>query len=316
MNMCQPGTIAYSQKMVITDSTACEVPFVSIANNLKNNVIPTIITETSFKDWGNDQSLDNVKATAGFGAGDKEDLENEMDSTQQCTGALGKPNPVDIGITGLREMQISTYAKQPVTMSIFSETTDFLPISAHAVIVLKVTEGANKNFKIRVLDSGTQAQPDYPKAYDIDCNPGTIRVNEVYAPTIVCVHPEMGRVWFINDEISVVRGLKQAFLGYCRNNSFSKFCTERKDMTGWLEANYPKIQNFVGPNGGVCSGWSVFILRVAYLGDFVGTDYHSNDGKIVGRDCDANHYPSQKSTSIKSQNWLANAWSAWQGFLK
>jgi hypothetical protein len=63
------------------------------------------------------------------------------------------------------------------------------------------------------------------------------------------------------------------------------------------------------------------MLEVAYLGDFVGTDYHPDDGKYVGIDCDENHYPTNKDdksnllnnflqkfkrSSIDSDFWLAN----------
>ena len=77
----------------------------------------------------------------------------------------------------------------------------------------------------------------------------------------------------------------------CQSNSNLHLCLDTPAKR--LLDNIPNIKNGEGDDdhGGYCRAYSDFIERVAYLGDFVGTDYHPNDGKYVGVDCDANHYP-------------------------
>ncbi|MCX6712345.1 MAG: hypothetical protein NT041_01485 [Candidatus Vogelbacteria bacterium] len=91
-----------------------------------------------------------------------------------------------------------------------------------------------------------------------------------------------------------------------------------------IENDIPSIRNMEGAIdnlSGYCYGYSDLVLRIAYLGDFVGYDFHPNDGYIVGAGCDANHQPdmnyinshpsqsgskSKKSAQLNPANWLGN----------
>jgi len=62
----------------------------------------------------------------------------------------------------------------------------------------------------------------------------------------------------------------------------------RQNTALWLRdsRNYPKIPNFSGQNepfaeGGICAGWTLFILQTAYHGNFAGTDCHPDGTQSV-----------------------------------
>lgn len=70
-----------------------------------------------------------------------------------------------------------------------------------------------------------------------------------------------------------IDSLRTAFTAHCRKHSQSKMCQERQaNMSAWLRDNYPLVGNFATFKSlvGNCFGWTDFILRTTYLGDFVG----------------------------------------------
>jgi len=126
-------------------------------------------------------------------------------------------------------------------------------------------------------------------------------------------------LYSVNPGYDWIEAYHQFKTGLCFEGSaqsYTDFC-QRGKLTDWLRNNLTKLEN---PSGS-CYAWTMFMLKVAYLGDFVGTDYHPDDGKYVGVDCDANHYPTNKDnksnllnnflqkfkrSSIDSDFWLAN----------
>lgn len=290
----------------------CEVPASSIFASL-NRGDHTIITETDFKGWGSTDMQDNTVVAGSSGSGDEEDIKNQMNANQQCTGVLSAVPTSDMGSNALRAMKVYTDARQPTKMGLVLVDDKFNLIGYHAVIVLKITDNSNNNFDVRILDS------ENPDVYDMNCKPKTgADGNGGTMTALVCQTPDgYAGVFSVNED--KVSNLRQSFFNYCRTNSVSKFCQGRQNMTFWLENNYPNISNFIGTEVGalgVCSGWSDFVLQVAYLGEFVGTDFHPKDGKIVSVDgstgCYENHYSptppakSSKSLWLNPQNWLAS----------
>jgi hypothetical protein len=107
------------------------------------------------------------------------------------------------------------------------------------------------------------------------------------------------------DQTNSLWGLRD---GYCETNPPNDFC--QRDLPGYMESNYPEIDNGLEEfENGCCAGWSDVVLKVGYLGQFTSKDFHPNDGNVVGKGCDANHYPSGKSAQAGSTFWLANLWS-------
>jgi hypothetical protein len=95
----------------------------------------------------------------------------------------------------------------------------------------------------------------------------------------------------------------------------------------WLKDNYIVLGDLDGLRAEYLYGVFKFNILVAYLGDFVGHDYHPNVINLIGQDCDENHWPlymqknlikskTLKSSQLGSLNWLAKAWTAWGNLLK
>ena len=305
---------AKSKKVAIVSAEPCEIAGGSIFSRL-NQRQHTTITEASFRDWGIEQTIDRTSVTNGLGSGDKEDIKNEMNANQQCTGFIpidNIPSSGEVGVSALRALKVSTDARQPAKMGLFAINSLLL----HDVVVLKITEEANTNFTVKILDSGLGDSA--PEVNEINCHIKSYSVVGKSYTGLICDHSSLGDSIIFSANQNLISNLRQSFFNYCSQHSVSSFCVERQNMSSWVENNYPNISNFTttgtGSNG-VCSGWADFVLKVAYLGDFVGMDYHPNDGKIVGRDCTANHYPipakAAKSSWLDPQNWLGNVYGAW-----
>ncbi len=303
LNPCKDNTNRQGPvKTIAGCGGPCEVPSSVIFENLlKGNHIN--ISETNFRDWGINQQVDNANLSNNLGSGDLEDIKNAMSVSQACFGFVSQIDPVnDIGEMVIRDIKKITDKLKPASVNIIYKPSVWSGIFGHSIIVLKITETSNDNFILKVLDGV------YPHVYEMNCRYQSTFLQDNYIYTIVCDHPIEGfGVIILRQNLNIINELSQSFFSYCYQHSNSDFCISRQNMSLWLENNYPPIENFSDANGGVCVGWSDFMLRVAYLGDFVGYDYHPNDGKMVGIDCDENHYPITKSASAwDPANWLAS----------
>ena len=309
---------------------ACELPFETIVSSL-NEVGFTPITENSFRDWASRDDKDFAGETPmgispGAGSGDIDDIRNymifnhpsvcfgtpvvteetwkpEIDTLKKIVPSSSFPNKQDIVQLGL-----SFYRKD----NNWSAKKDHL--NSHSVIATSIIENADGNgdgaVVVKYLD------PNGP-TNDRKIYCGRSQDN---APTNwLCYSPDWDvfvMLYFTEEDLQ-----KQSSLSMARNNIVnpnSSFCNDPRHsdycnriINQWVQDNYPNIDNDEFTTGGKCAGWTDVVMRVAYLGAFVGTDYHPNDGKTIGADCDIYHYPGQKTSRANPQNWLAALTNVW-----
>ncbi|MCX6718238.1 MAG: hypothetical protein NTY81_01360 [Candidatus Staskawiczbacteria bacterium] len=304
---------------------SCEVPFASIAKDLNHNIL-TDITENSFRDWASDDTEDSnsifdpvTRKTNPFGSGDKTDIIRGI-IYNQCTTACPIP-PSDItwktAISDLEKIIPST--KYPnkkdaeqLSLVFHDANIPYNHTGNHSVIATFVTDPGDGTATITYLDPNGPTNNLF-----IYCGRKTDNIPADHTDKW-CFSPKGNK--FVNPFVDTVDAQQQANLSSARNNfinSNQNFCSDpkhsdycKRDINQWIRTNYPDINNFSVTNldlGGCCKGWTDFVMRVAYLGDFVGYDYHPNDGKYVNQDCDANHYPlPTKSAFLDSTNFLGS----------
>jgi len=340
--------VPISAKFNITEAKPrepCEVPLASIIESLKNNQ-HTFITEEGMDSWFTTKDMEDyisygsevsnwpliTPKNGKLGSGTDGDLLFLMSQFQASTtinNIDGLKIFSEAGLGAIKDIQKFNSGHQPTLLSMIFVPSDELEKimgndnpQGHAVIALKTEEIiANQKYKLTILDPGMgEDGPTQLGVRDIYCRGQSVSAyNKTYFG-VVCEYAPgfLGMPMFLD----LTTPLAVNFTSYCRQHSESKFCKERQsNLSLWLENNYPHVPNMEGYLSnqiGVCRGWSELVLRLAYLGDFVGTDYHPDDGKYVGTDCDANHYPitPAKSTQTDSTNWLANVWSVWQGLIR
>ena len=333
VDICQNNTLSQSQKMEITDAVPCEVPWSDIIYNLGSSKVAHI-TEDNFSSWAVSDDLDNSTKSR-YGSGDKNDIINQLINIQSCSSPLpgldfSDPQIVDDELVMLQQ---SLQKGHPFYLTI--RPTDYPnTYYSHAVIALKILSWVVKNesktsntivdFTMEIMD------PNGQKVKTLKCSRAfynNMSQNIICEGDFVTMTGEpMPKVnlFVLSDRIRTVDVYSNSRREYCSSNGApSDFCS--RDIAQYIKDNYPPIDNYFPSckQSGCCAGLTNFVLQVAYLGDFVGYDYHPKDGKIIKNNCndssccDLNHHPSQRSIAKNNgNNWLASIQTAWQNFVK
>ncbi|MFA6476616.1 MAG: hypothetical protein WCV68_04435, partial [Candidatus Paceibacterota bacterium] len=308
MNMCQPGTIAYSQKMVITDSTPCELPFSTILDGLTKGTKVTI-TEENFSGWTSPDLKDNVTLSLGLGSGDKIDVLKVMDGLQSCQRL---PNPTD---PDYYNVKMTNYDK--VISTIKSSVDNHDPI-----MIGIVTKKADIGHALLALSLSTSGATTTIEVFDSNSPEGTT--------SLICgkekdLIPGQGYYYFLSCKLLARKTDYRVFIPLTLNSQRLD-CGVGKRVrpkpTGWIgfRGNNPSFENptTTANTKGICYGYSEFVRDVACFGDFPNEDFHPNDGKIVGRDCDASHnlIVAEGPKSGRPNNFVASVSSVGELFLR
>jgi len=332
---CKTGGISkLSHKTTVVEGEMCEIPFGNILNNL-NNLRYAMITEKGFKDWSGYDDLDYVGFNMDInkphrdpvvgGSGDLSDIYKAM-VQGQCLAMSQIQDFTSSALGAIKSAKVITDARQPSPLNIAYEQilNGVTSIKYHQLIALNIMEVIEgKRYTIKVLNSESVGSDSGPSVYAMDCQViGNHYFVNGYYTGVFCDasgSPYGGEIAIGATSFSSVELLRSKFNSICPYNDSKKICQERKaNMSAWLENNYPSnVNNFSEISIGICQGWTDFILKVTYLGDFVGTDFHPNDGLVVGRGCDTNHYPAGYAFNNQSKfSQLANLFQAVINFLK
>ncbi|MFA6476325.1 MAG: hypothetical protein WCV68_02805 [Candidatus Paceibacterota bacterium] len=318
----------------------CEVPFGDISLDLLVGREVTSITEKDANSWLGIDGQDfcyytNGTCTTNYnGSGDARDMKDFI-VNYQISSHINSEGTTRMQNTSLNIIKkaLNTGDIVPILIMGKMHGHNQYPensLMSHALIVVDIQDLPTKvNFK--VLD------PNYPSAVNfLFCDKVMLDGDDPSLVKISC--PEkynFGAAFMTDIVVMVIRvgdyfgepafdRYKRSHDSFCRSNLGSELCqqTAKQRLAEGKGKWAIPIENvpdgmFYGREKGFCFGWVMAQIKVVYLGDFVGTDYHPGDGKFVGKDCDANHYPLPvKSASTKPQNWLANVWLAWQGIFK
>jgi hypothetical protein len=203
----------------------------------------------------------------------------------------------------------------------------------HQVIVLSLENeesGSNQNysFSLQILDPNEPTKVTYLK----NCRRAMLSIEssgfeKMFFGGFGCTSDNefLGEVfvygkdyYFTTPKLSWIEGYHKYRTSLCSPGSSQEktnFC-KRGKINEWLKNNLTNLDN-PGAGGGNCYSWTIFMLKVAYFGDFVGIDYHPNDGNITGTNCDPiTHYPVGAKRTSSANSFLASAWSAWRGIFK
>ncbi|MFA6416354.1 MAG: hypothetical protein WCW56_02605 [Candidatus Paceibacterota bacterium] len=296
-----------SQRMTITGCAgSCERPFNQIVADINAGKV-TKITEASFYGWANDDKQDNFTASGGRGSGDKQDVKNAMAGLQGVCQLQG--NSFNNSLEVINYMISNPNFPIPLSLTLLIGGEQ----SGHRVIALSAAKVGNV-YEVEVIDPTKNGSRKYKLT---NCGPENPGEKSFY-----CDSPIDGKkAVFISSATnydSFINGIKS----YCRNssNSNSKICQGRSgNLSTWLSNNFPQLGNFIdiGNPRGNCAGWTDFILRVAYFGDFVGTDYHPSDR--IGVRCNADLTSKQgafkglssQMANLKQLVWPSD-WASWK----
>jgi hypothetical protein len=149
------------------------------------------------------------------------------------------------------------------------------------VIALKVFSAPTKSNGDRVYDIKF-LDPSGPEVLNMECSKSRenifqgVGVSPLQLRKTYCLHPKLGLVLPILDGSSkeLTGALISKFNDKCNLETYGKICDERKNLSRWLELNYPSIKeeypvSQIG-NVGIYFGWTDFVMKSAYLADFVG----------------------------------------------
>ena len=302
----QPGPLNSGQMAIVGCGQACEVPFSTITNAL-NNYQPAIITEENFKNWAIPPTDDANKV---LGSGDKADIIAAM--KQKMCMLYGPPEswptilpgPDVNSYFGTKDMAWYYYYLSrnfAVPISIFWRDSTTPTYDYHSMIAVGIASQGTNIYDINVIDPNGPGYRTLRKCQvaQFQSSPG------VFISVYRC-------------DFDYGDKLNKVYLYYDYGTDITLFTAlfdkrVRDNTAGFIIDNYPDIDNG-NPEiteKGLCMGWTDFVMRVAYLGAFVGYDYHPGDGKTIGADCDINHYPGQKTSRANPQNWLATLTNVW-----
>ena len=328
-----------------TQGGACELPWSNTEEGLKQNK-PFHVTEANLSDWVTKiQEKDFSKY--GYGSGDTRDISDFMiggqcDYTACILGKGACPKPIyfsskiiPISPMGQAWADALTAAKKTVNIAglpkglgirslnwAMSISNNKLVYTGHAVILVGINDLGNNVYNFDIID------PNIPdrvssltncKYAEMDVTSSGLTGKDLGLscdPLDTNVYPAKDGPAFIYQISDLYDKAFLAFYNFCQNpnnaTQYKDLCSRDKGKSSinqWLKDNLTSFSN-INYGGGTCHAWSEFFVNVAFLGDFVGTDYHPDDGKIVGKDCDINHYPFKKTSVANSNNWLANVWAA------
>ncbi len=291
-------------------ATQCEVPFDQIVESL-NSVNITRITENTFRGWASNDSFDDcdyningaclrLNPTAYANrellrrSGDVDDIKTAM-VIGQCNSAT-IPDPDDMvesfnrGEQLLNDVALSTRNNRPTTLAFALSDLEYDPEDRlfvdnlflnfrgyHIVVVLDVEieeTNSGSQYTVKVLD------PTGPKVHNVICQEFEITHDGDSADLVICNFDGKTGLPF-SSELRDMQILRTRYTTSCPDSgandvSNPRLCGRRPDLSGWLENNYPQINNFgsITSPAGNCFGWVDFVLRTTYLGDFVGECPH------------------------------------------
>ncbi|MBI2482425.1 MAG: hypothetical protein HYV76_02615 [Candidatus Vogelbacteria bacterium] len=263
------GRPATSNQEETPPSTTCnETTFESILSGLDNKVI-TSISEKSFREWastdnkdhcGYDYESQSCTSKPNLVSGDKTDVMAGM-ARLQCEYIINNSSQENDGLVAfegvLKKIKSYTDKRLPIGVQLY-----IFDIGGHEVIALDVKDlkGNGSKYMVTILDSNG------PKIKNLICE----RKRE-YNNNLACDYDGSKSI-LMKVETKLMDDLVKTRTRYCRSNSTAKFCTDRQNLTSWLRGNYPEIDNtgVTGSEEGMCLGWSQFVLKTAYLGDFTG----------------------------------------------
>jgi len=320
-NACQANTNKTSGTITITSpGPACEVGFGSIKQAFSTGQ-PVHITEKSLSDYSLTDNTDYAGTNDnGPGSGDNRNIVSLIKESQcsyetclfnSAGGRNTCPKPVyfNSNITTLPMPQnyrekisrVIDRINQGYPMLIDFRATDWpveilnnnLIVENHSSILVSVKQSTGDYYTFEIIDPNVPNKITYLK----NCHYSTMRIKtsgfDKYDYGLGCDSPTYqadGKV--LVSDFDFMDDLVLNYYNFCSlpQNilAFSNLC--KRTPTQWLKNNLVDLKN-PGPS---CLSWTKFYLNMAYLGDFVGTDYHPGDGKYVGTDCDANHYPLSK----------------------
>jgi len=291
----------YSPKMTITGcGNNCEIPLSVIAKNLYGGDYAKI-TETDFESWPKDsENKDQCGADSnggytfcglGSGSGNETDIKNIME-----LGQCGY-------VSSVSENSLSSSNSKDYIEEVMKFTNDHYPApmaivvngSGHAVIVTSIIKKDLNTYSLTFIDSNDSSVSRlecFLSGNGFSCRPPSTSRN----PNILIADKK-----YVYPNLTTIEAMKRKFIDICTKNGSLKMCIERKgQMSSWLEGNYIDIKNFTGSlpgtGVGICAGWTEFLLRVAYLGDFVGKDYHPGDK--IGTVCNADLTPKTSKSTL------------------
>jgi len=284
--------LACARTCVKEEPRCKETSFRSIASSL-NNISYTKITEDSFAGWASQDPYDP--------SGDIQEIREEMGKYQRCY-VLGQGNTKLSGVAALEYLLSKT---MPATFTYYLMTpldgidinsNNLKVVGAHATVATNISRTSN-GYSLTVVDPNSDADGK-PQKRNITCTKKTINIlSSTGSKTgdVVCTY--FGNLKDPNGSVSAYTALAYPMVvqmesgssgsqdigevdkliaarqAYCaseagRNNP--NFCN--RNVAQWLEANYPLVANQGTrmSEAGMCAGWSTFVMRVGYLGDFVG----------------------------------------------
>jgi hypothetical protein len=254
-------TISTSTEVKIKCAPSNSYTFRDISELLKMYVVAIPIPADSFFSW----SIDNY-----------EEMANEI-SQSQCQYINRKKFGETETLRAVTLIKRITDNNQPTFISVqqlVPPDGNKFP-AGHSMIALRVsdtTQNFETRYQIKFLD------PNGPTVMTMDCK---ISKKDVFNPAdlttkpetgMYCLHPSLGLVApYVRDvDIELIEKLRTLFYNRCKLSQ-ANFCKEHRNLSKWLETNYPIIDNNDPRFGkGVCAGWSEFVLKIAYLADFVG----------------------------------------------
>lgn len=337
------GTFKFSSKIKVIDASACEIPFSTISKDLENKNL-TLITEKNFKNWTNEDDLDKVARSKGNGSGDKDDVMGTMGDIQcalchplshSCEKVFFKAtftpksypeldkkvSDLIVDINNNHFPALAPFRIVDYTLKVNVDLSEVEP-TRHMLIVVSAKKNSivtGNNYSFDIVD------PNYPDKIGSfeNCQFGNVTYTYAgkswFISGLYCSKSDYGGVILESDNLTKIidnyNRESNLYTSLCNQpinkEKYPDLCVDRWfKITDWLKNrdNRPSFDNFSteeSPNGN-CKGWAIFVDRAAYFGNFVGEDYHPDDGKIVGRDCDANHYPATKQAKATTSLQLAN----------
>ena len=225
-----------SKKVTVTGEKVCNLNTVQdIINSLRNNN-PIQLPIPDFDDWVK-QNENKIK----------EAMENMSVCEPQNDNSY-KDNPGAIYEKVYEQINKYTSVGYPLMISL--RGTNF----AHQLVALSIQKGSFGTFSIKVLDSNG------PTIRTISCKPQLTPISSgSYRRFAVCNYPGSGYGILLSSNVYSAWSQLDDKLGAFK---------VRSNPAEWLATHYTNINNFnpAGSNaGGVCTGWSTFNVKAAFL---------------------------------------------------
>ncbi len=324
-----------------TTGVPCEVPFKAdfFVNSFPASLTVFQITEKDAEGWSQNDSADHVgfdcqsggnfsTSQNGTGSGDRADIAKMISCQQTCSA--GTSALLDSHADGIIDMMQKSFKNgDPLLLAIIGNMRNYPQIdpnseSRHALVAYDMQVGSQV-VRIDVIDPNVNANSTSGKHFNhVDCNRlGSSGIGDCHNYPFGTAYMDPFHIQFpqyvrLSDWSAVLIGtnLKDIHDNFCQQQGHSNLhVCQGTAISRLLNGGILDLNNPLTVKGeGSCFSWATLEMDLAYLGDFVGTDFHPDDGKIVDTDCDANHYPITKSAWLNPTNWLGNVFSAWLKF--